>query len=681
MRMNVYVFLMMNLAVSSAASIGPTEPDVVDIGQEKSIIEVNMGADLQDDIIEHPNTQRSTIIDPTKLWTSPVPYALDRNLELNAKGVILKAFEQFRVKTCIDFKLRDSEDYYISVQKLNGCFSYIGRVQTNGQQLSIGRGCDTISIVEHEFLHALGFYHEQSRYDRDDYVTIVFSNILQGYENNFQKASSEESTTHGVPYDYWSVMHYGKNDFTNGNGSTIITKDPKFQDVIGQRMEMSNSDVTELNLLYQCNSSIAFMMYCGFSNGDMCQMSRCSQSGNGWQAVTRTLGGPSSDHTGLPSGKNPGQEGGYFMHASTASGQVGDSVRLETNMMSPKRGCNAQCLQFYYYNSGNESDQLNIWIREFQDEQDSTGTLRLVGHITGSPTSHWKLQHVSLNATKRFQVVFEVRKGSGRSSGGFSIDDINLSETECPHLAFQVDDFENLLNTSASGTTLYSPRQYSKEGYAYRIAVKLYKTYFGMFVQLLSGDNDNQLEWPCLRQQMNFQMLDQNPNIQLQMSNPKTFTTNENQLDSTGNSYWGNPREIGSPVFVDENNNQVYGGVIYGFGSFMNQEKMQYRNFLKGGSAIFLFDFQDLTPLVNGSALACPKTTVNISQPPMSMQDAGPCSSRITTTMPPPTTTHDRITTTMPPPTTTDGSIFGFSPAMVASPVLIVLLALVLLVP
>lgn len=40
--------------------------------------------------------------------------------ELNAKGVILKAFDQFRLKTCIDFKQRDSEDYYISVQKLNG---------------------------------------------------------------------------------------------------------------------------------------------------------------------------------------------------------------------------------------------------------------------------------------------------------------------------------------------------------------------------------------------------------------------------------------------------------------------------------------------------------------------------------------------------------------------------------
>lgn len=40
--------------------------------------------------------------------------------EMNAKGVTLKAMEQFRLKTCIDFKPKDSEDYYISVKKLSG---------------------------------------------------------------------------------------------------------------------------------------------------------------------------------------------------------------------------------------------------------------------------------------------------------------------------------------------------------------------------------------------------------------------------------------------------------------------------------------------------------------------------------------------------------------------------------
>lgn len=55
----------------------------------------------------------------------------------------------------------------------------VGDLQT-GQNLSIGTGCDYRAIVEHEILHALGFYHEQSRMDRDDYVTIWWDEIITG---------------------------------------------------------------------------------------------------------------------------------------------------------------------------------------------------------------------------------------------------------------------------------------------------------------------------------------------------------------------------------------------------------------------------------------------------------------------------------------------------------------------
>jgi len=77
-----------------------------------------------------------------------------------------------------------------------------------------------------------------------------------GKENNFKVIENDLSTTHVVPYDYWSVMHYAKNEFSNGNGSTIITKDPKFQDVIGQVLGMSPLDILELNLLYKCSKCL-----------------------------------------------------------------------------------------------------------------------------------------------------------------------------------------------------------------------------------------------------------------------------------------------------------------------------------------------------------------------------------------------------------------------------------------
>lgn len=85
--------------------------------------------------------------------------------------------------------------------------------------------------------------------------------LLQGHESNFETIDRENSTTHGVPYDYWSVMHYGKDAFSNGNGSTIITTDPNYQDVIGQQLGMSPRDVEELNLLYKCSKWLKNFFY------------------------------------------------------------------------------------------------------------------------------------------------------------------------------------------------------------------------------------------------------------------------------------------------------------------------------------------------------------------------------------------------------------------------------------
>lgn len=74
-----------------------------------------------------------------------------------------------------------------------------------------------------------------------------------GREHNFAIVPKNKSTDNGVPYDFWSVMHYGKDFFTNGNGPTILTKDPRFEDIIGQRYEISHKDNLELNRLYECS--------------------------------------------------------------------------------------------------------------------------------------------------------------------------------------------------------------------------------------------------------------------------------------------------------------------------------------------------------------------------------------------------------------------------------------------
>ena len=89
--------------------------------------------------------------------------------------------------------------------------------------------------------HAIGLHHEQNRPDREDYVTIIEENIRQDFDFNpilqFSKYNSYEINSEGIPYDYDSIMHYGKNAFSKDRDNlvTIRTKDRSMQDRIGQR--------------------------------------------------------------------------------------------------------------------------------------------------------------------------------------------------------------------------------------------------------------------------------------------------------------------------------------------------------------------------------------------------------------------------------------------------------------
>ncbi|NXJ61072.1 MEP1B protein, partial [Rostratula benghalensis] len=565
--------------------------------------------------------ERNSIIGDNYRWPHVIPYVLENSLEMNAKGVILKAFERYRLKTCIDFKPWAGEKNYISVFKGSGCWSSVGNRQQGLQQLSIGANCDGIGTIQHEFLHALGFWHEQSRSDRDDYVSIIWDRIQAGKEHNFNKYDDKTSDSLNVPYDYTSVMHYSKTAFRNGTEPTIVTNIPDFMDVIGQRMDFSDYDIQKLNQLYNCSSSLSFMDTCSFELENICGMIQSSDDNSDWQRLSRVPAGPNTDHTNM----GECEDSGYFMHFNTSAGAEGSTAILESRILYPKRGF--QCLQFYFYNSGHESDRLYVGVREYTSAHPN-GTLRLIEEIKGSPETYWQLHHVSLNVTSKFRVVFQGMRGSGSSNGGISIDDINLSETQCPHHVWHIRNFTHLLNTSPAGEDgkIYSPPFYSSKGYAFQVSMYVNGTtdnpfHLAMYLYLISGANDDQLQWPCAWQQGTFILLDQHPNILHRMSNQRSITTDPLSLSGyqflffpdSSNYFWDRPDKVGSIAYFP-NGTAFKRGPGYGTKSFITHQRLRSRNFIKEDGIYILLTMEDISHLLSTQPSVSP-TIMNTSNP------------------------------------------------------------------
>lgn len=77
---------------------------------------------------------------------------------------------------------------------LHRCCSYVGRRGGGPQAISIGKNCDKFGIVVHELGHVIGFWHEHTRPDRDEHVSIIRENIQPGkHHRSLQSFCSERS--------------------------------------------------------------------------------------------------------------------------------------------------------------------------------------------------------------------------------------------------------------------------------------------------------------------------------------------------------------------------------------------------------------------------------------------------------------------------------------------------------
>ena len=186
-----------------------------------------------------------------------VPYVIDASLPSQTR--VTDAIAHIEANTdWVDFVPRTTQADYVRVVPSTGCSSAVGR-QGGVQNLNLAGTCSTGNTI-HEFLHALGMHHEQSRCDRGSFVTIQWANVQSGTEHNF--TAQCDNYTDVFAYNEGSIMHYGPTAFSvNGQPTIVSLRGLDWQ--MGQRTGMAGTDISTVDLMYPrpFNASISGKTY------------------------------------------------------------------------------------------------------------------------------------------------------------------------------------------------------------------------------------------------------------------------------------------------------------------------------------------------------------------------------------------------------------------------------------
>lgn len=167
-----------------------------------------------------------------------VPYVIDPAIPDPQK--IHAAIDEYHQKTRVRWVPRSTERDYVYF-KFNGdagCSSWIGKA-IGKQVINVPKWCDKGGMI-HEMMHALGFYHEQSRWDRNKYITIKWDNIKVQYAFNFFRAPFSKS--HGE-FDFDSIMLY-----PTRSGFAKDPKKPTITKKNGEEYTINRTQLSELDL-------------------------------------------------------------------------------------------------------------------------------------------------------------------------------------------------------------------------------------------------------------------------------------------------------------------------------------------------------------------------------------------------------------------------------------------------
>ena len=198
--------------------------------------------------------QSDGIIDRNWLWKNGIiPYKIGPRFSDDEKAVIRDAVDELNERTNLNIVTSwDVGQKRIVFKKRNiisgSGNSRVGRNRVLRQRVRLKDGFNNNTVI-HELLHAAGFWHEQSRRDRDRYVQVLYENIKPGGKSNFDKHESDAEIV--TPYDVNSIMHYGGFAFAKDavpRQPTILNRATGLP--VSPTPGLSDYDIDGINIVY-----------------------------------------------------------------------------------------------------------------------------------------------------------------------------------------------------------------------------------------------------------------------------------------------------------------------------------------------------------------------------------------------------------------------------------------------
>uniref|UniRef100_A0A6E8V5C7 Metalloendopeptidase n=1 Tax=Anopheles coluzzii TaxID=1518534 RepID=A0A6E8V5C7_ANOCL len=229
--------------------------------------EAGLGVYKEGDIMERVVRQRNGVAlsaFPNARWPNAVvPYVVTNTFTTTQQGVIQSAMAQIAAATCVRFVPRTTETLYVTIGNgESGCWSYVGRSTRNSEnQVNLqSPECVDIGTVVHELMHSIGFYHEFTRPDRDEWVTIDQGALAPEYQSatfyadNYGKMAASDVVLYGRKYDYGSVMHYSKYAAAASRTRPVMNNLQPWTGDFGNDNGLSAADIIDINYMY-CNGT------------------------------------------------------------------------------------------------------------------------------------------------------------------------------------------------------------------------------------------------------------------------------------------------------------------------------------------------------------------------------------------------------------------------------------------